>query len=79
MRPGQLLETGLRVLTAWTEGRQPASADVRTLRIALPTPYHLPLDELASRIVDQARQELRASAQARDEAQQQTDQKLINS
>jgi hypothetical protein len=34
MSPKELVETALRILTAWTDGRKPASADLNTLKEA---------------------------------------------
>ena len=45
MSPRELVETALRVLAAWTDGRKPASADVEALKEASPSSAHLP-DEI---------------------------------
>jgi hypothetical protein len=37
MNPKKLVETALRVLAAWTDGRKPASADLNILKEAF---YH---------------------------------------
>jgi len=41
MSPRELVETALRVLAAWTDGRKPASADVEALKRAFPSSAHL--------------------------------------
>ncbi len=41
----KLVKTALRVLIAWNEGREPASADIRILKQAPPSPAHLTPDE----------------------------------
>ena len=37
MSPKELVETALRVLAAWTDGRKPAPADVEALKRAFPS------------------------------------------
>ena len=37
MSPKELIETALRVLAAWTDGRKPAPADLNTLKQAFPS------------------------------------------
>jgi hypothetical protein len=51
MNPRELIETALRVLTAWTNGRKPASADLNTLKEAFPSSAHLPDDDLACQVI----------------------------
>jgi hypothetical protein len=51
MSPRELVETALRVLAAWTDGRKPASADLNTLKEAFPSSAHLPDDELACQVI----------------------------
>ena len=51
MSPKELVETALRILTAWTDGRKPASADLNTLKEALPSSAHLPDDDLACQVI----------------------------
>jgi hypothetical protein len=51
MNPRELVETALRVLTAWTNGRKPASADLNTLKEAFPSSAHLPDDDLACQVI----------------------------
>jgi len=45
------VETALRVLAAWTDGRKPASADLTTLKQAFPSSAHLPDDDLACQVI----------------------------
>ena len=47
----ELVEIALRVLTAWTDGRKPASADLNTLKGAFPSSAHLPDDDLACQVI----------------------------
>ncbi len=42
----ELVETALRVLIAWNEGREPASADIETLGNASQFPAYLMPDEV---------------------------------
>src|ERR1019366_1796811 len=51
MSPRELVETALRVLAAWTNGRKPASADVEALKQAFPSSAHLPDDDLACQVI----------------------------
>ena len=51
MNPRELVETALRVLAAWTDGRKPASADLTTLKQAFPWSAHLPDDDLACPVI----------------------------
>jgi hypothetical protein len=51
MSPTELVETALRVLAAWTDGRKPASADVEALKRAFPSSAHLPDDDLACQVI----------------------------
>ena len=51
MSPKELVETALRILTAWTDGRKPASADLNTLKEALPSSAHRPDDDLACQVI----------------------------
>ena len=51
MSPKELVETALRVLAAWTDGRKPASADVEALKRAFPSSAHLLDDDLACQVV----------------------------
>ena len=51
MNPKELVETALRVLAAWTDGRKPASADVESLKRAFPSSAHLPDDDLACQVI----------------------------
>ena len=51
MSPKELLETALRVLAAWTDGRKPAPADLNTLKEAFPSSAHLPDDDLACQVI----------------------------
>ena len=51
MSPKELVETALRILTAWTDGRKPASADLNTLKEAFPSSAHLPDDDLACQVI----------------------------
>ena len=47
----QLVETALRVLVAWMDGREPAAADFNILKTARPEMVHVPPDELACRVI----------------------------
>ena len=50
--PKHLVETALRVLVAWTDGRRPASStDLDILKEAFPSSAHLPDDELACQVI----------------------------
>jgi hypothetical protein len=51
MSPRELVETALRVLSAWTAGRKPAPADLNTLKEAFPSSAHLPDDDLACQVI----------------------------
>jgi hypothetical protein len=51
MSPRELVETALRVLVAWTDGRKPAPADLNTLKEAFPSSAHLPDDDLACQVI----------------------------
>src|SRR5664280_1430914 len=51
MSPKELVETALRVLAAWTDGRKPALADVEALKQAFPSSAHLPDDDLACQVI----------------------------
>jgi hypothetical protein len=51
MNSRELVETALHVLTAWTQGRKPASTDVKTLRGEFPASAGLPVDELACQVI----------------------------
>ena len=51
MSPKELVETALRVLAAWTDGRKPALADLNTLKEAFPSSAHLPADDLACQVI----------------------------
>ena len=51
MSSKELVETALRVLVAWTQGHDVASADVEILRRAFPSSAHLPEDELACQVI----------------------------
>ena len=51
MSPKELVETALRVLAAWTDGRIPAPADVEALKRAYPSSAHLPDDDLACQVI----------------------------
>jgi hypothetical protein len=51
MSPKELVETALRVLAAWTDGRKPAPADLNTLREEFPSSAHLPDDDLACQVI----------------------------
>jgi hypothetical protein len=51
MSPKELVETALRVLAAWNDGRKPAPADLNTLKTAFPSSAHLPVDELACQVI----------------------------
>jgi hypothetical protein len=51
MRRHELVETALRVLCAWTGGRDPASGDLNTLKEAFPSSAHLPNDDLACQVI----------------------------
>ena len=51
MNPKELIETALRVLAAWTDGRKPAPADLNTLKEAFPSSAHLPDDDLACQVI----------------------------
>jgi hypothetical protein len=51
MSPKELVETALRVLAAWTDGRKPALTDVNTLKEAFPSSAHLPDDDLACQVI----------------------------
>ena len=46
-----LVETALRVLVAWNDGRKPVPADVAMLRAAFPSSAHLPDDDLACQVI----------------------------
>ena len=59
------METALRVLTAITEKHHPDSIDIDELRKLSPALAHLPPDELACSVIQQAlkrRAELRGAA-----------------
>jgi hypothetical protein len=51
MNPRELVETALRILTAWTVGRKPVSADLNTFKEAFPSWAHLLDDELACQVI----------------------------
>ena len=51
MSPRELVETALRVLAAWVDGRKPARADVEALKRAVPSSAHLPDDDLACQVI----------------------------
>jgi hypothetical protein len=51
MSPEELTKAALRVLVAWTQGGDPASADVEILRTAFPSSAHLPADDLACQVI----------------------------
>jgi hypothetical protein len=51
MSSKELVETALRVLAAWIDGRRPAPADLSTLRNAFPSSAHLPDDDLACQVI----------------------------
>jgi hypothetical protein len=51
MSPRELVETALRVLSAWTAGRKPAPADVEALKRAFPSSAHVPDDDLACQVI----------------------------
>jgi hypothetical protein len=51
MSPKELVETALRVLAAWTDGRKLAPADLNTLKQAFPSSAHLPDDDLACQVI----------------------------
>ena len=52
MQPRELVsEIALRVLSAWTEGSKPATADLNTLKNAFPSSAHLPDDDLACQVI----------------------------
>lgn len=51
MAPNKLVETALRVLVAWTDGRKPALVDLDILKEAFPSSAHLPEDELACQVI----------------------------
>ena len=51
MSPRELVETALRVLAAWIDGRKPARADVEALKRAFPSSAHLPDDDLACQVI----------------------------
>jgi hypothetical protein len=51
MSPLELVQTALRVLVAWNQGREPAIADVEVLTRAFPSSAHLPQDELACQVI----------------------------
>jgi hypothetical protein len=51
MSPKELVETALRVLAAWTDGRKPAPADLNTLKEAFPSSAHVPDDDLACQVI----------------------------
>ena len=51
MCPRELVETALRVLAAWIDGRKPARADVEALKRAFPSSAHLPDDDLACQVI----------------------------
>jgi hypothetical protein len=51
MSAKELVETALRVVAAWTDGRKPASADLNTLKEAFPSSAHLPDDDLACQVI----------------------------
>jgi hypothetical protein len=51
MNSKELVETALRVLVAWSDGRQSALADMNILKVAFPSSAHLPDDELACQVI----------------------------
>jgi hypothetical protein len=51
MDPKVLVETALRVLVAWNHGREPAPADLTTLKQEFPSSAHLPDDEFACQVI----------------------------
>ena len=51
MNSRELVETALRVLVAWNDGRRPASADLDVLKQAFPSSAHLADDELACQVI----------------------------
>jgi hypothetical protein len=51
--PAELAEIALRVLTRWSQGREPDREDTQVLRECAPADEtHLDIDELACRIVE---------------------------
>ena len=51
MNTREMVDTALRVLVAWTGGREPTSADLDILKRAFPSSAHLPDDELACQVI----------------------------
>jgi hypothetical protein len=51
MNPKEAVETALRVLATWTDGRKPAPADLNALKEAFPSSAHLPDDDLACQVI----------------------------
>ncbi len=49
--PQELVESALRILVAWSNGRKPAPGDVALLRDAFPALDHVPDDDLAVQVV----------------------------
>jgi hypothetical protein len=47
----ELVETALHVLVAWTSWRKPSAVDVAVLTSAFPAWNHLPVDDLACRVI----------------------------
>jgi len=47
----QLVETALRVLVAWVDGREPPAADINMLKTVRPGMAYLPPDELACQVI----------------------------
>ena len=45
------VETALRVLVAWMEGREPVAADIGLLKAVRPAMAHLPVGELACQVI----------------------------
>ncbi len=52
MNPKELVETALRVLVAWNDGRVPSTADLEILRLAFPNHAALPSDDLACQVIN---------------------------
>ena len=62
-----LVETALRVLVAWNDGRKPVPIDLELLKTAFPSSAHLPADDLACQVIhDLSGRAFRETGQSRE-------------
>jgi hypothetical protein len=55
MSKREAFELAVRMLVAWNDRRLPDNADVAALMDAFPSSAHLPIDELACKVIDDLR------------------------